>query len=183
MGLLSRIRSKLTPPSYNSDGMKLYSRTLDFRSDPRFIAAYRRGMNSGHVIQRSAGSTKDIGIDYRAYMECWAAQHGLHLKGDFVWCGVNTGIYSLAACDYTDINSSEKSIWLFDTYEGIPADQISPAERAKHREVENVMYPECYQLAKKNFADFRNAKLVRGKVPDSLSTVSIDHVAYLSIDM
>lgn len=45
------------------------------------------------------------------------------------------------------------------------------------------MYPECFDLAKQNFAPFKNAQLVRGKVPDTLGLVQIDKVAYLSIDM
>src|SRR5882672_9464938 len=183
MGLLSNFKALLQRPSYDSDGMRLYSRTLGFREDPRFLSAYHRGMNSGHIILRPAGSTKDIGVDYRAYIECWAAEHGLHLPGDFVWCGVNTGIFSLTACEYTDVNKSGKAIWLFDTYEGIPVDQMSPAELRTNRSAENVMYPECYELAKRNFADFPRAVLVRGKVPDTLGTVAIDRVSYLSIDM
>jgi hypothetical protein len=38
-------------------------------------------------------------------------------------------------------------------------------------------------LAQRNFAPFPQARLVRGKVPESLATVPIDRVCYLSLDM
>src|SRR5262249_37785130 len=43
--------------------------------------------------------------------------------------------------------------------------------------------PECYEMVSRNFAPFPRAVLVQGKVPDTLSSVAIDKVAYLSIDM
>ena len=45
------------------------------------------------------------------------------------------------------------------------------------------MYPDCWDIACKNFAPFPRAKLVRGLVPDSLPTQKIDKVCYLCIDM
>lgn len=179
-----QVRSHLKRPSYDSDTMRLWDRSLDFLTDPRFLRAYERGMNSGHRIGRPEGSTRDIGIQFRVYMECWAAEHGTHLEGDFVCCGVNTGINPLAICEYVDFNTTGKAYWLFDTYEGIPADQLSEAERAADRLDDNVMYrADTHAIAKRNFAPFPKAHLVKGKVPDTLDTVTIDKVAYLAIDM
>ena len=45
------------------------------------------------------------------------------------------------------------------------------------------LYKECFEQAQRNFAPFPNARLVRGRVPESLSTVDIPQVCYLSIDM
>jgi O-methyltransferase len=45
------------------------------------------------------------------------------------------------------------------------------------------MYPECWDIARKNFAPFPKAKLIRGRVPDTLSSVAIEQVCYLCIDM
>jgi O-methyltransferase len=47
----------------------------------------------------------------------------------------------------------------------------------------NNKYFECWELAVRNFAPYRRAKLIRGRVPDTLSSVAIDQVCYLSIDM
>jgi len=59
---------------------------------------------------------------------------------------------------------------------------MSEGERAS-RLISNTKYPDCYELTSANFKDFPRVKLVRGMVPDTLSTVNIEAVSYLSIDM
>ena len=95
---------------------------------------------------------------------------------------MNTGVLSLAVCEYVNFNALTKSFYLFDTYAGIPESQMSAIERP-HKQGSNTAYPDCYALALANFRPYPRARLVRGMVPDTLSTVAIDRVAYLSIDM
>ena len=97
---------------------------------------------------------------------------------------MNTGIYSLAVCDYLDFNSLAKSFYLFDTFCGLPAEQISVEEEVLGRQEESDRhYSECFDIAQRNFASYPKAVLVRGKVPDSFASVTIKQVCYLSIDM
>ena len=97
---------------------------------------------------------------------------------------MNTGIFSLAICDYLDFNATGRSFWLFDTFRGIPENQVSERERANSRLDENrAWYSDCFDIASANFAAFPHAGLVRGEVPDSLVSVDIERVAYLSLDM
>jgi hypothetical protein len=42
---------------------------------------------------------------------------------------------------------------------------------------------DVFEIAQRNLAPFPEARLVRGKVPDTLNHVEIEQVAYLSIDM
>ena len=171
---------KIKNIGYNSDGLITSGKNLDFLKKPRFTKAYSRGMNSGHAIGGRMGH--DLHIEWRVAVACWAAQHGTHLKGDFVECGVNTGILSLAICDYLNFNSIEKIFYLFDTFSGIPESQMSSIEKPDRLQ-SNLKYPDCYEQTKLNFSQFPKARLVRGIVPNSFSEVEIDHVAYLSIDM
>ncbi len=168
------------PASFDSDGLTVRGKHAPFLSDPRFMSAYDRGIHSGQRFGKTAN--EDIHIEWRVAVTVWAATHGAKLDGDFVECGVNTGIYSLAICDYLDFDKLGKSFYLFDTYAGIPDDQLTDAERDK-RVVHRDHYFDCYELARANFAPFRRAVLVKGKVPETLDQVSIDRVAYLSIDM
>lgn len=171
-------------PSYDADNLIVYHRSPDFLDDPRFTRAYRRGMGSGHHIARPRGSEEDIHIEWRIHVLLWAATHALLLPGDFVECGVNTGICSLAVCEYVDFNATGRSFWLFDTFDGIPEDQVSDRERSLGRLDENAAwYSECFDVASANFAPFPRARLVRGKVPETLSSVDVDRVAYLALDM
>lgn len=180
---LSKMRPFEDAPSYSGDMMATWYKSVDFLTDPRFMAAYRRGMDSGHILGRPEGSRMDIHIEWRIHTCCWAGAHALKLEGDFVECGVNTGIMSLAVCDYVDFNSTGRSFWLFDTFQGIPMEQLTEEERAEGKENAPGRYFDCYDLAKANFAPFPNARLVQGMVPETLSQVEIEKVAYLSIDM
>jgi hypothetical protein len=108
----------------------------------------------------------------------------MHLEGDFVECGVNTGICSLAVMNYVDFEKSGKRFFLFDTWEGSPQDQFTREERDIGLDlVHKESYASCFELAQKNFAPYPNAVLVRGRVPETLTSVEIDKVAYLAIDM
>jgi O-methyltransferase len=178
----------LSPPEdgndlYDDQTMRLLGRNLDFLREERFVESYRSGMASGHKFFWP-GTDLPIDFPWRAHMACWAATHALKVPGDLVECGVNTGILSLVICNYLNFNSTEKSFYLFDTFTGIPEDQMSEAERPVALAENELFYREdSYATAQANFAPFKNVHLVRGKVPDSLSTVEIPKVCYLSLDM
>jgi O-methyltransferase len=169
--------------TYLNDGLATWDKNVEFIGEPRFAAAYRRGVNSGHFLGGPSGEVQDIGVQWRVAISCWAGWHAARLPGDFVECGTNTGIMSLAVCDYVDFNRTQKSFFLFDTFAGVPADQLNDAERLAQGSELNAAYPECYELARRNFAPFPKAQLVRGRVPESLDAVAIDRVCYLQIDM
>lgn len=173
--------TRLGNPTYDADCLRVWNKNVDFVKDERFVGAYQAGMRSDHRLDRHAPDTVDIHIEWRIHICCWAAWHAKQLAGDFVECGTNTGIMSLAICHYIDFNATGKSFYLFDTYQGIPEDQISPAE--DHALDMNRAYRDCFATAVQNFSPFPRAILVRGKVPDTLSSQSIEKVCYLMLDM
>lgn len=180
---VERLDARLTQPCYAHDGMRLYGKSTEFLQDERFLRAYQAGMDSGHKIGRPRGSKDDIHIEWRVQIACWAACHALHLPGDLVECGVNTGILSLAICNFIDFNATGKSFYLFDTFNGIPEDQMLDTERPLRIADNRDMYEEIYETAQRNFQPFPRAHLVRGKVPETLNDVAIETVSYLSLDM
>jgi len=170
-------------PSYEGDGLRVWNKSVGFLDDSRFRKAYDRGMNSGHRM--GGGNRRDLHIEWRIHTALWAAKHAVNLPGSFVECGVNTGITSVSICEYLDFNSLDRDFYLFDTFCGIPYEQRTQEERQdeQHARKMGQLYEECYELAKKNFSEFRRAYLIRGKVPETLNQVSIEKVCYLSIDM
>src|SRR5262249_9297375 len=170
-------------PVYERSCLAVWRKNLSFMNDARFRSAYRRGITSGHSYRWPGQSDPDIGIEWNVYNCCWAAQQATRLPGDLVECGVSTGILSLAVCEYIDFNATGKTLWLFDTFCGIPEEQMSEQERAFGRQAYNMWYPDCWERAKANFAAFPKARLVRGVVPDTLADVGIDKVCYLVLDM
>ena len=166
--------------SYNGCGLRTFGKSTEFLRDPRFEAAHARGWNSGHKKRRHIDDNRWI-----VHVALWAATQAARLDGDFVECGVDTGMFSLAICDWLDFNSLDKDFWLFDTFSGIPEAQMTPAERDGIGGWHNrESYEECYELARSNFARWPRCRLVRGAVPESLAAFPTDRgVAYLSIDM
>src|ERR1700730_1678361 len=176
-------------PSYDDgDSLTCWRKNIGFLRYPRFLSAYRRGESSEHAVREVSGGPK-FDIRWAVAVTTWAATHCAKLAGDFVECGVNTGWHSLAICEYVDLNKLDKNFWLFDTFCGMPEEQMSAQERVYEFQrlqgtrpvINERMYPECYEIARENFAPYPRAKLVRGKIPDTLGSVEIDRVAYLSI--
>jgi len=165
--------------NYTGDGLTVESRILDALHSDRFASAYSAGIQTPHKI----GGGDDLRIHWRVYTCLWAAEHALSLPGDFVECGVNTGIISRAICDYVNFASVPKQFFLFDTFKGIPESQAAPDEREHVRSKNARIYRDCYEDTRRTFAPFPNVRLVRGMVPDTLATQPIEQVSYLSVDM
>jgi len=168
----------LPPYSYNADGLATVH-DASFLADPRFREAYRRGAYSGHRIC----PPEQLNIEWRVYVCCWAAMHAARLPGDCAECGVSTGVVSLAVCHYVAFEKLQKTFWLFDTFGGIPEEQVSDAERPLAQSKNRRHYFDSYDLVKDNFSAYPNVRLVRGKLPEVLDAAAPGALAYLHIDM
>ncbi len=166
------------PITYDADGMTT-THSVAWMSDPAFAEAYERGMATGHRFG------DDLHIEWRVALACWAASVAIKLDGDFVECGVNTGIFSAAICSYVDFGTyADRRFYLVDTYEGIPTEQLSEAERAHRRaEQSRGVYFDSYELVCATFAPYPNVVPIKGRVPEILPAVPAERVAYLCIDM
>lgn len=167
------------PPSFEGDALRTYCKNVSWMQEPRFREAYETGFNSGHRYSH----LPDLHLEWRIHVILWAAQQALHHPGDFVECGVNTGIFSLTVCKYLDFAKLPRRFYLFDTFAGIPESQMSATERTHRLKENRDFYQDCFDIARQNFSPWPNTQLVRGLVPDTLSNVDIQQVAYLSIDM
>lgn len=157
-------RSKAT---FDADGIIVTGRPVAFLSDPTFQQAYRFGIEAGHHYLAPGANPSDLHIEWRVAICCWAAWHAKRLAGDFVECGVNTGIFSRAICRFIDFNTTGIRFFLFDTFQGVPLEQIS--DEGRRREVEEfnkLHYPDVWDAVQKNFSEFPNARPIRGRVPE-----------------
>lgn len=166
------------PLTYNQDGLAT-KHNADFMREPRFVDAYRVGMENGNSATR---------VEWRVHVALWCATQALALDGDFVECGVHTGILSGAVMAWLDFaRHAPRRFFLFDTWAGIPEEQMSEAETRAGLAAMNRKYQNgdtLYADAMKKFARWPNATLIRGRVPDSLSAMAASkQVAYASIDL
>lgn len=170
--------------AYNEDKLIVMGKGLDQIRSERFNRAYIKGMSTDHKIGRPKGSSIDVGIRYRVYVNVWAAERALEIEGDFVEFGTNTGITALAICDYLDQSRfAKKKFYLFDTFCGIPPESCSPTELGVAMGKNSRFYEECYESVQATFSKYHNVTLVRGAVPDTLDKLTCDAVSYAHIDM
>lgn len=154
--------------NYSEDGLKTYH-NASFLKNPDFIHAYSEALKQdNHAIK------------WRAHITQWAGDHASKLEGDFVECGVNTAFLTKSVVEYTNFSTLlDKTFYLFDTYNGLVESLVTEDDIAAHRNE----YTECYQFVIDTFKDYKNVKVIKGIVPDSLNSENIEKVAYLSIDM
>jgi hypothetical protein len=166
------------PLTYNQDGLAT-QHNADFMRDARFAEAYRVGMENGNPNTR---------IEWRVHVALWCATQAALLPGDFVECGVHTGILSGAVMTWLDFaRLAPRRFFLFDTWAGIPVEQMSPDEKRlgvpeMNRKYQNgdVLHADVQQ----KFARWPNAVVVRGRVPETLEAMrESQQVAYASIDL
>ena len=153
--------------TYMEDGL-ITRHTADFLHDEKFADAYAKG--------KATGSWNGSNPRWRVYTACWAAAHAAQLSGDFVECGVNRGGMALTILEYLNFNSLNKKFFLLDTFQGFP-EGAAPSK-------ENIgLYRDCYDDVVKIFAPYPGVLIVKGKVPETLSQITSEQIAYLSIDM
>ncbi len=158
--------------TYNQDGL-ITRHSADFISDSRFAESYKKGKET-----ESWGNSE---IHWRAFVACWAADRGLRIDGDFVECGVNKGGLSRTVMEYVDFSTSSKRFFLLDTYEGLSGDYISQEEAEEG--VKSGGYEPCFESVTNTFSEYDNVIIIKGAVPETLSEVDSEKIAYLSIDM
>ena len=164
-----RIYRLLFTATYREDGL-ITIHNADFLQDRSFIEAYKASL----CLQSNTN------IRWRAHVVQWAANHAKSLDGDFVECGVNRAFLSMSAMNFINFKSlTTRRFYLFDTYSGLVDDLVSSEDKAAYKNV----YTDTYEFVRNTFRNWHNVVIVKGIVPDSLGTVSIDRLAYLSIDM
>jgi len=164
---------------YHADGLAVNGKNLSALRDDAFDHAYDTAVSLN--VTGWHGNVPDI--RWRAHVCCWAAKNALLLQGDFVECGVHTGLLSLTVAHFLGFEKRDRTFWLFDTFEGIPLERVSTGEKDHAAMLNDVLYFDCYDVTSRNFSPFPNVKLIRGILPDSLSDASVERIAYLSIDM
>lgn len=165
---------------YHQDGL-LSCHNHDFVDEPAFKTAYRRGLAAVQGI--------DPHNHWRLHVALWAAEVAMRVPGDFVECGVNAGFMSSALMEYFDWNSSGRSFYLVDSFEGPPPDQLTETEaqsglHEQTREaIERGAYVTDMERITANFEEWHNAVIVKGIIPQVLPRVPAREIALLHLDM
>jgi hypothetical protein len=168
----------LEPPVYDQDGLRTVH-NHDFLTDPRFVAAYERGI-------QAAG--KDFKWHWRVHVGLWVAANAARLEGDFVECGVGRGFMSSAIMSYLNWSSVAKTFFLLDTFQGIDLRYVDESDRSRAIEENKLhrntgVYADNVDHVSRNFSEWKNVKIIPGTVPETLEKITAEKVAYLHLDM
>jgi len=166
---------------YGRDGIFTFNNS-HFVHDPDFQAAYQRGLRASWGV--------DPKIEWRVYIALWAAKSAMQVEGDFVECGVNAGFISSAIMHHLGWQRFEKEFYLIDTFQGPDLSQYSEEEvqRGQRKIAEAAMANGAYvtdiERVRANYAEWPNARIVQGAVPEVLGgRLKVEQVAFLHLDM
>jgi SAM-dependent methyltransferase len=167
------------PGVYDQDGLRSLH-NHEFMDDPGFKAAYARGVEA-------AGA--DYHWHWRVHTGLWAARLAAHLPGDFAEFGVNRGFLSSAIMHLLDWNSTGRRFYLLDTFAGIDERYINEddrdvgvIERNKH-DIDSGFYTFDVESVRRNYAEWPEAIVIVGPVPETLAAIDSDCFAFAHIDM
>lgn len=164
---------------YDQDGLKTVH-NHGFMHDPRFRRAYERGV---------AAVGSDYHWDWRVHVGLWAAYSASKLDGDFIECGVNRGFLSSAIMQNLEWDRLGKTFYLLDTFIGVDEKMIlerpHTAEEIEinRRRRESGYYALDVKEVRRNFSEWRNVRIIQGRVPETLPMVDTKRVCYLHLDM
>ena len=177
---LAKVGFHLSRATYAHDGLATIHND-HFRQLPGFRAAYGRGVEAGHGV--------DPAFEWRVHVALWAAKASLRAAGDFIECGVNAGVISSAIMHRLGWGYLDRKFYLVDTWKGPPTNQYSEAEVMLGRRgladaaLAQGAYVTDVERVRRNFAEWPNAVIVQGSVPDVLPTIPSVEVAFLHLDM
>lgn len=163
------VQQRIYPRIFASDMLVTFRRNMGFSEDARFMDALRA----------EAATDQERSLMWRLHVLCWCAENALQLEGDFVECGVWRGFSTAVAARYLEFGARRKTWHLYDTFAGIPADQLDDG----HVSPANFQEATLYDSVVRRFASYPNVAVHRGRVPEVLAGTAPGRIAFLHLDM
>ena len=159
---------------YAADNLIGIQRSAAFREDRRFV----------ETMKRNAENSQERSLAWRLHTLIWAGHLALQRPGDFVECGVWKGFSFAFLTDYLDFAATDRTLYLYDTFSGIPESMNSENRNNAVYERAIADDPDAIlEIVKQRFASVPNKRIVRGTVPDSFQEACPEQIALLHIDM
>jgi O-methyltransferase len=163
---------KIGPHAFVSEGLATWQKTLPFMDDERFL----------ELASKHAHLLPIPNWHWNLQTVLWAAKQARAVEGQFVELGVFRGHTSIFLAEYLDFAAWDKRWYLYDTFEGIPTDQLDPGWADSNKAAYNAQ-TFSYEEVRERFAPFPNIEVIKGRVPEILSETSPDRIAFLHVDL
>ena len=168
--IIKGFKENMESEVFHAENLCVFDQNLLFMKDKKFAKVYSETYEDKREKIRV----------WRVHIFLWAFINGLKLEGDLIECGVYRGFSSAVATRYTDFGRLNKTLYLFDTWEGIPAEQLDKNRTKIDR------YEDQSNLKKveERFKGLTNVKIIKGKVPEIFNeTDTLTKVSFLHLDL
>jgi hypothetical protein len=154
------------------EGLATWEKSLPFLEDPRFV----------ELAQKHADLLPVPNWHWNLQTVLWAVRQAAPVPGDFVELGVFRGHTTIFLAEYLEFAGWDRRWYLYDTFEGIPADQMDADWEVRNERAYNA---ETYSFeeVRDRFAGFPNIEVIQGRVPEVLAEVSPKEIAFLHVDL
>ena len=122
------------------------------------------------------------GWHWNLHTVLWAISHALKLPGDFVELGVFKGHTTKIMAEYFDFGEVKKSWYLYDTFEGIPEDQLD-SDRWRVANEQTYKNTYSYEAVREEFVQYPNINVIKGRVPEILENNCPKQIAFMHVDL
>lgn len=158
-------------PVFVGAGMATWQKTPPFLDDERFLA----------LEQKYATLLPIANWHWNLQVVAWAVQRTRQVPGDLVELGVFKGHTTAFTAEYVDFQTWPKRWFLFDTFDGIPDDQVDPGWEQVNKDVYKGTYQ--YEEVVERFRPFPNIEVIQGRVPEVLHDRCPERISFLHIDL
>lgn len=155
------------------EGIATWLKVPAFFSDDRFMALAAK--------DRDLSPSGISNWHWNLQTVLWAAQQAIGLPGDFVELGVYKGHTTMFLAEYLEFGGRDKRWWLYDTFEGVPADQRDAGREGMSTSDYGAAF--SFEEVRDRFAPFGNIDVIQGRVPEVFAEACPDRIAFLHIDL
>jgi O-methyltransferase len=156
--------------AFVSDGMAMWFKNQVHLDDPRFVELVAKHRNLLPIPN----------WHWNLGTVLWALQQVRDLPGDFVELGVFKGHTTLFAAEYLDFAEWPRRWILYDTFEGIPDDQVDAGWSQTNQVYKGTF---SYEEVRDRFAHIPNIEVIKGRVPEALVGTCPEVISFLHMDM
>jgi O-methyltransferase len=165
---------EISPTVFVGEGLATWSKAAPFIEDARFLA----------LAQKHAHLLPVVNWHWNLQTVLWAAKQTLEVEGDFVELGVYRGHTTAFIADYLAFQAQPRTWFLYDTFDGIPDDQLDEGWAEKNQAAYRGERMASLEAVTAQFAAFPNIKVIKGRVPEVLAEPPTpDKIAFLHIDL
>lgn len=151
------------------DGITVTRRNMHWLDDQRFMSTFND----------LAEVPDEQDKMWRTHVFCWAMGQSLKISGDVVQVGVHRGFKAAVAARYLDWPQQDKTMWLYDTWSGVPEDQ----QNIKRHDNASYQSGQAEIKARDRLGQYANVRLIRGRAPEIFDEIKPSGICCLEIDV